>query len=535
MVWSYVYGCNMHRGAEGDNSTGQFGTLRKPCRIQGNATKKWKAVIQHTPANPRLAALEAAGTWPLTKREEKPSTQIIHASCKERDSDGKALWNAKVCPELDIMHALSKGKLPSKRLRFHFPDLFPEIMEHEKSTAARIFYQEPPRLVNTESLLRWMVPSVPWRYLQNRYPATPLVCQKETQTTPLHSIAKDLEKGECPRERSRVSPVIQNRYMIADVGCQTVQDMGTQTEIVEKHNHQQATQKATADAFGVEKLLSAPVSPNQMRTQEKSLMEKVQFLPQRARRRVKKKKKRGMQSPLTTRGLAMDQQIRPVALCSSASEEKRKIILPKQQGKIEHLNAVRPPDGEDGSIDEVKVEQKPRSEDVLPLDDLLQRQDVSRSVSHLDSSKKKQNPAARPDRVSSKPCDRKNLKQKYIHSVSIHGGLETNNHADKNKQLKTKKIKRHSASKPSSYLLKISPKKVHRGQTIDSGSLHPGELAPKSADSTRTKTAPDDVESFGSSLESLEELERLIEKQHAQLVAKGFEQFLSSCSIIREH
>ena len=539
MVWSCVYGCNMHRGAEGDNSTGQFGTLRKPCRLQGNATKKWKAVVRHTPANPRLAALEAAGTWPLTKREERKSTQVIHASCKERDCDGKALWNVKTCPELEIMHELSRGKLPSKRLRFHFPDLFPEVMEQEKSAAARIFYQEPPRLVNTESLLRWMVPSVPWRYLQNRYPATPLVFQKEAQTAPLHTLPTDLEKGECPRGRNRVSPVIQNRPILADIGCQTVLDTGTQTEIVEKHSHRQAVHtKTTENAFGVKKLSSVPVPTSQMHTQTDSLAEKVQLFPHRARKRVKKKKgNRGMRNLLKTRALAMDRQIRPVALCSSTSAERNKITLPMQQEKIKHLNAARALDDEDGSIDEAKIEQKSRSESSMPLDGLLQRQDVSRSVSHHDSSKKKQNLAARKDRVSLKPRATRDGKdhQKCVHSASVYRSLGTNNDDEEHKQQKTKKIKRHSASKPSSYLLKISPQKVHKGQTADSGFLCPGKSTSKSEDKTRTKTAPDDVESLGSSLESLEELERLIEKQHAQLVAKGFGKFFLPCFITRLH
>eukprot|EP00210_Caulerpa_lentillifera_P001478 g1418.t1 len=91
--------------------------------------------------------------------------------------------NTRYCPELGVMYELAKGKLPSKRLRFNFPDLFPE--ESKKENKRTTTFQEPARLVSSESLVRWNVPSIPWRYLvkEDNKPIPVTTVTKDTQTT----------------------------------------------------------------------------------------------------------------------------------------------------------------------------------------------------------------------------------------------------------------------------------------------------------------------------------------------------------------
>lgn len=131
MGWKYVPGCNLARGADGDNNSKTFGTSRKssPCQYFPAVSHTSRSFfVPPQPPLPYLEAVSAAKPTPVNAVVTKFGVEEKRRPLKVRKGDAGGTvvkLNKAYCPQIDVVAQLAKGGMPSARLQFNEPDLFP--------------------------------------------------------------------------------------------------------------------------------------------------------------------------------------------------------------------------------------------------------------------------------------------------------------------------------------------------------------------------------------------------------------------------
>lgn len=231
-------GCNRARGADGDNNAEKFGKSRKPWGCDKHPSFWTSSPSLFQPPEypiPFLAAVTASKPRPASAdmRQATPKS-LASLRVKQGPACAAVRLNKDYCPEIDVACRLAEGTLPSRRLQLNFPDLFPQKSCINKQASGdgqnskTAAYESPPSLIDTGSILRYMVPSIPWRYLRHKHQdwtretmcgARPVEeCEFNTSPRPGHSRVNGKSEMEGHKE-------------VKDAQCQTVCHAEIQTEI----------------------------------------------------------------------------------------------------------------------------------------------------------------------------------------------------------------------------------------------------------------------------------------------------------------
>lgn len=206
----------MHKGAKGDNSMEQFGTFRNGNRFDKPFFQKWRAEIIETP--PYGQKTQNQGTVDI--RNGKISDKEYDRQQKEKNHSPKLNFN--FSPELSKAYVAPICPFPSKRLKFHFRDLFPDETKSERLKGSQLFYRTPPKLIPAERLFQRLPSSVAWRYLNEQQLSFPVHDTKEDKGIESSSLSVSPARSiKTPR------PIKEKHFQ--DAGCQTSHEIGIQT------------------------------------------------------------------------------------------------------------------------------------------------------------------------------------------------------------------------------------------------------------------------------------------------------------------
>ncbi|GMH33058.1 hypothetical protein BSKO_00892 [Bryopsis sp. KO-2023] len=227
MGWEYVGGCNIARGAEGDNNQNKFGQSRRSPGPSAYSRYEGSPSFFRPPESPipYVVAMSSARAPPINSDVKLiPENHLKPLRVKKGNVGVKVRLNKEFCPEIDVMAELAKGKLPTRRLQFNSPDLFPEVREGEgeEGQYQELHYQGPPSLVNPYSSRRVHAPSVPWRYLQRSFQSPP--CSRNAHGGHQQNVDHKVHRESTDSVRST-----------RDAQCQTICDAGVQTENRNSH------------------------------------------------------------------------------------------------------------------------------------------------------------------------------------------------------------------------------------------------------------------------------------------------------------
>lgn len=132
MGWKYVPGCNVARGAAGDNNRNQFGVSRRNAtRVDSECTSKRHPYKPPMGTEPYPVAFNTSRPLPLACGLAKAPVKSLRVR-KEEVGSMVVKLNKQFCPEIDVVAQLARGSKPSRNLYFNSPDLFPPAPEEDR-------------------------------------------------------------------------------------------------------------------------------------------------------------------------------------------------------------------------------------------------------------------------------------------------------------------------------------------------------------------------------------------------------------------